>query len=322
MSKTMVVTVSDDRFGRKGGKYAETQAKIKHIFKNNPHFGISEVQTWTWDDIKNNQFYADNEMLLRHTDPSKNGRSYKPYVILEALKSLNDGDFLIYTDCSPEMWNMEADYRINLTEYDLNILKELCIRNTGILTAHVKWDNTTHVEKGLMGFHTHEFFTSERCMKRMGLMDYKYSLQHASGMIVLQKNNRSMEFATEWLEWNLIDECGSLGPAKDDSFWADWHEFELGKGTEHLWDEVYSIGKIGHRHDQSVSGLLINKMNNKLIETVDWYERPTGVHPYLFFNFCKPSYVYNFFDSNQPKGEFVFVRDVSTMEVIKKKRND
>jgi hypothetical protein len=276
------------------------------------------MKMWKWLDIYGTDFYKENEQLLSHTDPSKNGRSYKPYVISESLKLLDNGDFLIYNDCSPEMWNMEHDYRID-NGFDLDVLKELCRNNGGVLTAHVKWDNTTHVEKGQIGYHTHEFFTSERCMARMGLRQYRHSLQHASGFVVLMKCDKSVTFVDEWLMWNLIDECGSLGPANDNTFWKDRADCE--ENSEHLWDEVYKFGKIGHRHDQSVSGLLVNKMGNKLVETLDWYERPTGVHAYMFLNFCKPDYTYNFFESNQPPNEYVFVRDVKTMNVIKRKRS-
>lgn len=313
--KTIIVTVSDDRFGRKGGKYSDTQDKIEKIFKNNPQFGISNFRMWKREDIVNTDFYKNNNIpdsiitediihpyskqklysagtiipgykLLDLTDPAKNGRVYKPLVIVETLKEMNDGDFLIYTDCSPEMWNMDENYYINPKEFDLKILQNLCIQNDGILTAHVKWNHRVHVNKGEIGFHTHENFTTERCLNRMNMQEYRYSLQHATGLVVLQKCKKSVEFAEEWLYWNSIEDCGCMGPATEPLLW---------------YNEVIQNFKVGHRHDQSVSGLLINKMNHKIIETLDYYERPSGVSPYLLFNFCKPDFKYNFFNSVQPK---------------------
>jgi len=272
---TVLVTVSDDRFGRKDGRYEITQKKIENLFKNNSHFGISSCRMWTVSDIIETDFYKkDPTSLINNPDPSINGRVYKPLSILETLKTLNDGDFLIYSDCSPEMWDMREDFIILPKEYKLDVIKNLCITNGGILTAHVKWNHTTHVNKGEIGFHTHENFTTDLCMTKMGLTDFKYSMQHASGMIVLQKSKRSLDFLEEWLYWNSIEEC------------AAWYN--------------EGLGKIGHRHDQSISGLLINKMGNNIIETLDWYERNPGESPYLFLNFCKPEYKYNFFKSNQP----------------------
>jgi len=313
---TTIVTVSDDRFGRKDGKYSSTQDKIEKIFRNNPQFGITDFRMWKREDIINTEYYKNSSIsscvitedifnsisknlvlakgtefpeykILDLDDPSKNGRVYKPLAIYETLKSLNDGDFLIYTDCSPEMWNMPEDYIIDSNKFNLDIIKNLCLSNGGILTAHVKWNHRTHVKKGETGFHTHENFTMERCISRMGMKDYTYSLQHASGMIVLQKTKRSMDFLEEWLYWNSIEECGCMGPVTEPLLW---------------YYEVMFNGKIGHRHDQSVSGLLINKMNNKIIETLDYYERPTNTSPYMFLYFCLIDHKYNFFDSNQPKG--------------------
>ena len=125
----------------------------------------------------------------------------------------------------------------------------------------------------------------------MGMQDYKYSLQHASGMIVLQKSKKSMDFVDEWLYWNLIDECASLGSIEnapvlpEDGISEYWHE------------EVARYGKIGHRHDQSISGLLLNKMGNKLVNNLQNYN---------FLSFCKVDFPYTFTESNIPKSEYVY----------------
>lgn len=313
---TTLLTVSDDRFGRKGGLYKATQEKIRTIFKNNSWLGIDDLRMWDWDSIINTDFYKNTFVpsidvvtdvlhpttnniivgagthfpsvrMLDECDPAKNGRLYKPLAIRDTLRELNDGDFLIYTDCSPEMWYMDANYAIDPRAYHLSVLQNLCMLNDGILTLHVKWNFNTHVQKGEVGYHTHENFTTDSCIAKMGMEAYKYSLQHASGLIVLQKSRRSVDFVDEWLYWNSIPECGGLGGPDDPALW---------------YREVVLNGKIGHRHDQSVSGLLINKMGNKLLETLDWYERPTGSTPYNFIFYCDKRLRYNFFDSNQPMG--------------------
>ena len=284
MEKTILVTVADDRAGRKGGKYLETQKKILSLFKANPWFGILDFYFWTWEDIAASDFYKENKKILDQFDPAMNGRCYKPFVILEGLKSIDEGDFLIYNDSSPEWW--EDVNSIEIGRHDLTIIKDLCVKNGGILTSDVTWYCNNE-----MGDHTHENFTTERCMEKMGMLKFKHCLQHASGMIVLRKSERSVQFVSEWLKWNVDPECASLGDVNTDPVFPDkciceyWH------------DEVAKYGKIGHRHDQSISGLLINKMGNRLVKN-------TG--DYNFLSFCIRGRDYQFIDSLRSPSKWVF----------------
>jgi hypothetical protein len=318
--KTVFVTVSDDRAGRKGGKYRETQERIDFFLKSK-NIGIDKFCKWGIEDIKKTKFYEESIIKGRKTendiihpvskkvilpkdsiipdikildliDPAENGRVYKPLCIKEELDKLEEGDFLIYNDCSLEIWDyFLSDPNASLSEYNLDVIRNLCESNNGILTAHVRWNYKDHVNNDIPGYHTHENFTTDRCMEEMGLSCYKHSLQHASGMIVIKKNEKSIRFVDEWLYWNSNPYCGGIGAKWDPLFW---------------FNEVVSKGKIGHRHDQSVSGLLINAMNNKIVQTLDWYERPKGSHPYNFLFFCNNKYEYKFFETNQPPTKEVY----------------
>jgi hypothetical protein len=279
MSKTILVTVSDDRFGRKDSQYGITQDKIHAIFRNNPQFGIDEAGPWTWDDIAFTNFYLDNKKLLDQSDAGMNGRAYKPFAIQRGLIAIKEGDFLIYTDCSPEIWNMPADWKFPEI-YKLDILKDLCVKNNDILTAFVKWDNK-HIPSGELGIHTHHNFTTNRCMNVMGLQKHRFDYMHASGMWVIRKNKYTVDFVDEWLKWNCIDECASLGPADGD-----------GSNMLYWWQEEHV--KMGHRHDQSISGLLINKIGNKLVEIPD---DCLDMHPYNPLQFARTDVNYKFIDS-------------------------
>ncbi len=104
---------------------------------------------------------------------------------------------------------------------------------------------------------------------------------HASGFMCIQKSAKTMQFIEEWLYWNLIDECSCLGR----------HDIP---NDYSYWDHNEELKKMGHRHDQSVSGLLINKHGYKLIDVI--YDTP--FHTYNFLNFCKPGVKYNFIDPN------------------------
>ena len=277
--KVILATVSDDRYGRKDGKYSQTQDFILNLFLQNSQFGIRDFSFWKWEDILKTTFYKDNKKLLDSPDPAINGRCYKPFIICEALKVANEGDYVIYNDVSPEWWiNKKIDYNL----YNLDVIKQMCTYNGGILSSSALWVCNNE----WIADHTHENFTLEQCMNKMNMKEYKYSLQHASGMIVLQKNKKSIEFAEEWKYWNCIEECAGLGS----------------------WDyEVNEYGKIGHRHDQSISGLLINKMNNRLVDArYDPLNHPRDSGNYCFLSFCIPQRSYHFIESNQPAGEYKY----------------
>ena len=283
--KVILVTFSDDRSGRKKGLYSETQDKCYNFFKNNnPSFGITDFLFMKFNDIIDTDFYNKNKIMLDIHEADMNGRCYKPYVILEGLKKINNGDFLIYNDCSPEIWNfIDTNKYIDNQKYNINIIKQLCIKNNGILTSFA----SVFINNSNENYHRHEFFTLDRCINKMGLEKYKYSLQHASGMIVLQKTEKSINFIKEWLKFNLIDEAASLGYINDDT--------TNNNINRNFWNEEY-INKSGHRHDQSISGLLINKMDNNLIIA------PNNYYPmYNFLSYCLLNYNYEFINSDQPK---------------------
>jgi len=279
----VLVTVSDDRSGRKEGKYSLTQDKIETLFKNNPQFGIKRFRMWKWAKIVKTSYYKENKSLFDNPQPDMNGRAYKPIAIYESLKELKNGEFLIYTDSSPEMWSAFTEKSdLSPKIYDLNVIKNLCRQNNNILTVHVKWDfGSGFVKQGEPGKHTHANFTLDRCIKKMNLWQYREGLQHASGMWVICKNDETLRFVEEWLYWNLIPDCASLGHPEilnDYTFWVE----EKNK-------------KIGHRHDQSISGLLINRMGNNLIEIpLDML----GFHPYNFLQFTRKNVNYTFINSN------------------------
>lgn len=286
MIKTVLVTCSDDRFGRKEGAYYKTQLKIAEIFKNNKNFGI-ELRQWDWEKIKEAHFYKRNKILLDNIDPAKNGRAYKPLVIMEEFSYLDEGDFLIYNDCSPELWNMQDNFKI--PEWaSLRIIHELTTRNDGILTCFVKWDYRNRLINGL-GIHTHDNFTLDRCMERMGALEHRYDFQHASGLIVLQKTHKTFEFLKEWVYWNCIDDCACMGRASLPGDYSYW--------------DAEQDKKMGHRHDQSISGLLLNKIGANLIDTpakTRYYNlnRPEIFNPYNFLRYCDISNDYQFISSN------------------------
>lgn len=275
--RVVMATVSDDRHGRKGGVYGRTQSKIRTILERNEHFGIGDLYFYTYDDIVKSEFYRINESILRHVDAAINGRCYKPYVIQCALEGVNDGDYVIYNDVSPEWWEVGEDFVIG-DEYQLDVLKSLCVTNGDILSCKVSWMGFD----GVFANHTHEYFTSERCMRYMGMERYRHCLQHASGMMVFRKSERSVNYVNRWLSYNVIDQCASLSDVVT---------------GEDFWGEEANInGKMGHRHDQSISGLLVNELGQRLVDIPDYWS-PYPTKAYNFLSFCRTDFGYSFVDS-------------------------
>lgn len=56
MNKTILVTVADDRFGRKEGLYGATQDRITRLFQEHPSLGI-EPHPYKWEDFARSAFY-------------------------------------------------------------------------------------------------------------------------------------------------------------------------------------------------------------------------------------------------------------------------
>lgn len=278
--KTILVTVSDDRQGRKGGVYGKYATSLAMSI---PILLPLEVHNWDIDGILNTGAYDTN--LLTCVDAGINGRVYKPIAICESLLSLNEGDFLIYNDCSPEIWdtailNWSKCKGIDIDfPYSLSVIHSLAEQNNDILTAFVKWDYQNIPAKGL-GMHIHKYFTTDLCMDTMGMRQYENSYMHASGMMCIRKTPETVKFVEEWLYWNLNPKCASLGDPES--------------GTDEYW-QAEADRKIGHRHDQSISGLLLNARNAKLVDILH-----NDMNPYNFLQFCRVGQEYKFIDSNTP----------------------
>lgn len=283
MSKTILVTVSDDRSGRKGGLYEATQNKVTKIFIRNRL--VDEQQPWTISSILNSyhlepeihNFYLENKVMLDNPDAAINGRIYKPFVIKMGLDSIEDGDYLIYNDVSPEMWTMKDNIKLG-SVYDIEVIKGLCRQSNDFLVAFVKWSPDDFLENPL-GIHTHHYFTLSDCIRIMEGHGYENSFQCASGMICIRKTKETVEIIDDWLMWNRYWKCASIGNPSI-------------PGDKSLWDSKEDF-KLGCRHDQSILSILLNKRNWNYVDIVY-----NDISPYNFLNFCRKDAEYSFINSN------------------------
>jgi len=294
MHKTYFVTVSDNRSKRKNGQYQITQDKVKiFIEKYQNKLGIDFLRFYNWEFMYNDKiFYNKYKYLLEWVNADINGRIYKPYYILKAMEEANEGDFIIYNDISPNIWNIPLNHEhqfINKISsyYDLNCLKELCKSNDGIMCTYPYFKNEE--EYG----HTHNFYTTKECLFKMNADKYKNSLQPCTGILCFQKNNKTLNFVKEWLENLSIIECASICNINNKyikshpdvrNYNNEFFETISGKYCNDIWNYNVNINPSikGHRHDQSVFGILINKYNYNIY----FINKDSFLERFLFFNFC------------------------------------
>lgn len=167
--------------------YAQSQKRLNHSALK---FGIDHIQSYTPAQIRRTQFYCQNKKLLSY----RRGGGYyvwKPYIILETLKTLEIDDFLIYSDSGIEIIN------------NLSPLLELCRQQQGILL-----------------FQTHDLlkrvWTKRDCFVLMNCDSelYHNSEQLMSGFAVFMKNERSINLIKEWLHYcqqiNIISDLPNI----------------------------------------------------------------------------------------------------------------
>lgn len=65
-------------------------------------FGITDIRAYDFEEIKETDFYKKNEEILSHVKTMGNWL-WKPYIISEVLKTLSEGDIVIYCDSGIEI---------------------------------------------------------------------------------------------------------------------------------------------------------------------------------------------------------------------------
>jgi hypothetical protein len=81
------------------GLYEESRSQLN---RTAAHFGISEIRSYDFEDIRKTAFYQQNQPIL----DLPVGMGYwlwKPYIILEALNELPDGAIVVYCDSGIEL---------------------------------------------------------------------------------------------------------------------------------------------------------------------------------------------------------------------------
>ena len=144
-------------------------------------FGADEILSYDFGEITNSEFYIDNEEIL---DCPK-GLGYwlwKPYIILEAMKNLVEGDIVIYSDCGIEI--------IESLEPLINISKT---KESILLFGNGDFSNALWTKRDcfiFMDCDNEQFWYSPHC-------DAAFS--------IFRKCELSIKFLTDWLNFGRDD---------------------------------------------------------------------------------------------------------------------
>jgi hypothetical protein len=150
---------------------------------------------------------------------------WKPYIVYETLKTMNDGDILVYLD---------GGCTINVTEQSKQRFQEYvyAVKNhwSGFLRFALE-----HQEKKYTNKHMCSYMKSRYNLTDKQLTTYIESPQLVGGIFILCKNTFTLSF---------FEEC--LKIIEDDPF---------------LLNEKYTLPNEKHRHDQSLLSMLYKVKN-------------------------------------------------------------
>jgi hypothetical protein len=170
-------------------------------------FGIKEIRSLDFEELKTSSFYTENQEIL----DQPNGIGYwlwKPFIILESMKTLSEGDIVIYSDCGIEIIDR------------LEALISLCSESEPVLLfGNGNFTNSMWIKRDcfvLMNCDSELYWKGPHC-------DAAFSL--------FRKNKLSLQFLGDWLEYardkriltDLANTCGKRN---------------LRGFLEHKWDQA------------------------------------------------------------------------------------
>ena len=187
---------------------------------------VDQFIRYTQEWLKTTEFWIKNRYVLSQ----KRGAGlwiYKPYVILETFKSLQDGDIVLWSDAGLRV----IDNLIPL--FDLFSQRPELSR----VIFRVPWVGVNHIAK---------IWTKRDCFILMSCDEKKFWEAHmTNGAISLwKKTSENIELINEWLKY-----CRDPRIITDDPNICGYPNFTEFKG---------------HRHDQSVLTILAKKYNFEL----------------------------------------------------------
>jgi hypothetical protein len=153
------------------------ESSRKRLNDSARRFGIEKFNSFDFEDIKGTDFYVSNKIIL---DIAKGTGAWlwKPYIILESLKDLDEGDIVIYCDCGAEIIK------------ELDPLLKICITQEPIVIfANGNLLNAEWTKR--------DSFILMNCDSK----DYWYSLQCDASFGLFRKSDKTIHFLNEWMSY-------------------------------------------------------------------------------------------------------------------------
>jgi hypothetical protein len=180
-------------FGAGGQKYKDASNRLVKQALEIGNF--DEIKAFSDTDLK-----SDRDFWGKHSEfIQRNPRGYgywlwKPYLIKKTMKSMKDGDTLMYLDCGCE----------------------IDVRKKETMNQYFEYSKTQNIiiEPNCLEFD----WTKMDLVIRLGMSkhQYLYSPQHQAGAILFHVNDKTRKLVDEWYDigcdYHLIDDSHSLFP--------------------------------------------------------------------------------------------------------------
>ena len=214
--KKVHVAFANDKFLKSLNILGESSCKVGKV---------DEFVKYSPKDLHIDNFWQENQRIL--SQPLGYGYwIWKPFIILETMKRLNEGDIVLYTDAGMRVLDsLDPLFEITETSRDNRMLFALTM---------------------IWGTHKHSEYTKRDCFILMGLDEPKYWNERMlnAAFSVWMKTQRNIDFLTEWQKY--------LKDSRIVTYEANTC------GQSNLPDYI------DHRHDQAVLSLLSLKYGREL----------------------------------------------------------
>lgn len=203
----------------------------ERIAKEAQAFGFDSVKVYTEQDLS-------DEIKSNDVMKCERGGGYyvwKPYVILDTLKRMHEGDYLVYLDAGCKIVDSE------LTRKTYNGYLELLANNPVITCLTAKRPRIP----GYSRYYEYQW-TKRDLFDYLDAHSFSKEIQICSGFFLARKCEESLHLVQKWLDTSLLYGCHFIRDSP--SYKPNY------------------VGFIEHRHDQSVLSLLIRKYGHLVLE--------------------------------------------------------
>lgn len=219
--KVVLVMLANDRC-------KENQIKLANQSKS---IDIDQVICWDWEDFKKTEYY---QHPVFQKQRGLGYWSWKPCIILEAMKDLEEGDCVLYHDSGRPCY--QYSFKNNVRSY-IDYIKQY---HQGLGICFGPWK--------------HKKMTKRDCFIEMGCDGNKYtnSNQVSATYSFWTKNEYCLNILNQWKYW-----C--------------FHPSEIVTDAKSIHEEYDEYD--AHRHDQSILTNILLSLKDFKIQTVRGWEK-------------------------------------------------